>query len=62
METIYHPSKCGCAEKIHGIPMCVIQTVPCALLSGKRCYVQECDNAVEALGKLLNKEEGEEET
>lgn len=61
METIYHPSKCGCAEKIHGIPMCVIQTVPCALLRGEKCYMQESDEAVEAIGKIINIE-GEKET
>jgi hypothetical protein len=36
--------------------------MPCALLQGRKCYMQESDETVVVIGELLNKEEGEKET
>lgn len=63
MEKRYLPSGCGWAVKgYYGVPICRLQTMPCALLRGEKCYMQESDEAVEVIGKLFNKEEGEKET
>lgn len=61
MEKGYHPSKCGWAIPCYDTTLCRLQTLPCALLRNKKCYMQESDEAVEIIGKLL-KEEGEKET
>ena len=61
MEKEYHPSKCGWAVTGYGVPICRLQTMPCALLRGEKCYMQESDEAVEAVGKIINTE-GEKET
>ena len=62
MEKGYHPSVCGWAVKGYGVPICILQTMPCALLRGEKCYMQESDETVMVIGELLNKEEGEKET
>ena len=62
MENIYLPSVCGWAVKGYGVPICRLQTMPCALLRGEKCYMQESDEAVLVIGELFNKEEGEKES
>ena len=61
MEKEYHPSKCGWSIPYFVTPLCRLQTMPCALLRGEKCYMQESDEAVEAIGKIINTE-GEKET
>lgn len=62
MEKGYHPSVCGWAVKGYGVPICTLQTIPCALLRGEKCYMQVSDEAAEFIGTLLNKEGGEKES
>jgi len=58
----YHPSVCGWAIPCYGTTLCRLQTLPCAVLWRKKCYMQESDETVLVIGELLNKEEGEKET
>ena len=62
MEKYITPSVCGWAVKGYGVPICRLQTMPCALLRGEKCYMQESDEAVVVIGELFNKEEGEKES
>lgn len=59
MDSKYNPHGCGWSIWHTGTPICRLQTVPCALLRGEKCYMQESDEAVEAIGKIINGE-GEE--
>ena len=61
MEKEYHPSKCGWAVTGYGVPICRLETLPCAVAFGKECCMEQSDKAVEVIGKLLNTE-GEKET
>lgn len=61
MEKGYHPSKCGWAVTSYGVPICRLETLPCAVAFGKECCMKQSDKAVEAIGKIINTE-GEKET
>lgn len=62
MENRYRPSVCGWAVKGYGVPICRLQTMPCALLRGEKCYMQESDEAVETIGKTIHGEGEDEES
>ncbi len=61
-ENKYHPSVCGYADTSYGTVICRLNTEICALHWERKCYEQSSDEAVEAIGKIINKEEGEKET
>lgn len=62
MENGYNPSGCGWAVKGYGVPICRLETLPCAVAFGKECCMEQSDKAVEAIGKIIHGEEEEKES
>ena len=54
----YHPRACKQSIKVSGIYICRLQTVPCALHRGEKCYMQRTDEAVKALAGAIAERDG----
>ena len=56
----YHPRACKQSIKVSGIYICGLQTVPCTLHKGEKCYMQRTDEAVKALSGAMAEKRLEE--
>lgn len=53
----YNPHECGMSLCVYGVFICRLETVPCALHKGEKCYMQRSDEAVIAMANALKKED-----
>lgn len=54
----YHPRACEQSINMGGVYICGLQTVPCALHKGEKCYMQRTDEAVKALAGAIAERDG----
>lgn len=54
----YNPRACKQSINMGGIYICGLQTVPCALHNGEKCYMQRTDEAVKALAGAIAEKDG----
>lgn len=54
----YNPRACKQSINMGEIYICGLQTIPCALHKGEKCYMQRTDEAVKALAGAIAERDG----
>ena len=53
----YNPHECRMSLDVYGVFICRLESVPCALHNGDKCYMQRFDESVTAMANALKKED-----